>query len=321
MTTDDRRRGSEAGTTENVVGRLPSVVFHGDNLDILRQHIASASVDLIYADPPFNSGKAYFHTERKDTAAEYDDKWHWTTDVAANLQSLISPKHSLGSLQPPFAQTLSALFELLGPSEAMAYLVFLAPRLAEMQRVLKPTGSLYLHGDVRMSHYLRLLFDSAFGRENFRNEIVWAYRTGGAGKKQFSRKHDVILFYSASKKYIFHPQYERVRYAKPFFSAQHDEQGYYADVLLRDVWDIPAVINVSKERTGYPTQKPLALLQRIIQASSNEGDLILDPFCGSGTTLLAAHMLHRRAIGVDANAEAVAIARERCDAAGEQREQ
>ena len=194
----------------------------------------------------------------------------------------------------------------------MAYLVFMAPRLAEMQRVLKLTGSLYLHCDVRMSHYLRLLLDAAFGRENFRNEIVWAYRTGGAGKKQFSRKHDVILFYSASKSYTFHPQYERVRYAKPFFNAQQDEQGYYADVLLRDVWDIPAVINVSKERTGYPTQKPIELLERIIRASSNEGDLVLDPFCGSGTTLVAALALNRRALGVDANADAIEIARDRC---------
>ena len=282
-----------------------SSLFCGDNLVLLHQHVADASVDLIYADPPFNSGKAYFHTERKGVAAEYDDKWRWTDDVATNLQSLIS------NLQSPYAQTLAALFGLIGPGADMAYLVFVAPRLAEMQRVLKPSGSLYLHCDVRMSHYLHLLLDAAFGRENFRNEIVWAYRTGGAGKKQFSRKHDVILFYSASKKYTFHPQYERVRYAKPFFSAQQDEQGYYADVLLRDVWDIPAVINVSKERTGYPTQKPLALLQRIIQASSNEGDLVLDPFCGSGTTLVAALALARRALGVDANADAVAIARER----------
>ena len=159
---------------------------------------------------------------------------------------------------------------------------------------------------------MRLLLDAAFGRENFRNEIVWGYRTGGAGKKQFSRKHDVILFYSASKAYTFHPQYERVRYAKPFFSAKQDEQGYYADVLLRDVWEIPAVINVSKQRTGYPTQKPIELLQRIIKASSNEGDLVLDPFCGSGTTLVAALALNRRALGVDANADAIAIARDRC---------
>jgi DNA modification methylase len=284
------------------------MLFCGDNLDILRQHVPDASVDLIYADPPFNSGKAYFHTERKGAAAEYDDKWRWTEQVAANLQSLIS------NLQSPYSQSLSSLFGLIGPGADMAYLVFLAPRLAEMQRVLKPSGSLYLHCDVRMSHYLRLLLDTAFGRENFRNEIVWAYRTGGAGKKQFSRKHDAILFYSASKKYTFHPQYERVRYARPFFSAQQDEQGYYADVLLRDVWDIPAVINVSKERTGYPTQKPLALLERIILASSNPGDVVLDPFCGSGTTLVAALTHDRAAIGIDANAQAIEIAMNRAGA-------
>jgi site-specific DNA-methyltransferase (adenine-specific) len=281
------------------------MLYCGDNLDILRRHVETASVDLIYADPPFNSGKAYFHTKRKAGAAEYDDKWRWTDRVTANLQSLIS------NLQSPFAKPLASLFGLIGPGADMAYLVFMAPRLAEMQRVLKPTGSLYLHCDVRMSHYLRLLLDATFGRENFRNEIVWAYRTGGAGKRQFSRKHDVILFYSASKHYTFHPQYERVRYAKPFFSAQQDEQGYYADVLLRDVWDIPAVINVSKERTGYPTQKPLALLEYILLASSNAGDVVLDPFCGSGTTLVAATRHDRRVIGVDANPAAIVIVEER----------
>ncbi len=177
--------------------------------------------------------------------------------------------------------------------------------------MLKPAGSLYLHGDPKMGAYLRLMLDALMGREHFRNEIVWAYRTGGAGKRHFARKHDVILFYTASDAYTFHPQKERVRYGKRFFDAQRDEQGYYTDVLMRDVWEIPAVINVSSERTGYPTQKPLALLERIVAASSNAGDVVLDPFCGSGTTLLAAQRLGRRWLGIDVNEDAVRLAKKR----------
>ena len=281
------------------------MLYCGDNLTLLRQHVADASVDLVYADPPFNSGKSYFATDQKqatNAAAAYDDRWSWDASTQTDYQTV------LRDLPAPYTRVLKALFELIGPSASMAYLVFLAPRLAELQRALKPSGSLYVHCDVRMSHYLRLLLDGALGRENFRNEIVWGYRTGGAGKRQFSRKHDVILFYSASKTYIFHPQYERVRYAKPFFDAKRDDHGYYADVLLRDVWEIPAVINVSKDRTGYPTQKPLALLERVVRASTNEGDCVLDPFCGSGTTLVAAQQLGRSFIGMDMNADAIRIA-------------
>lgn len=273
----------------------------GDNLVLMRAQLADASIDLIYADPPFNSGKAYFATG--DEHAAYDDRWRFDEGEFERAIANISLER--------LRAVLLALRSLIGASDALAYCVFLAPRIAEMKRVLRSTGSLYLHCDVRMSHYVRLMLDAVFGRECFHNEIVWAYRTGGAGKRHFSRKHDVILFYSASKQYTFHPQYERVRYAKPFFSAKQDEQGYYADVLLRDVWDIPAVINVSKDRTGYPTQKPMALLERIITASSNPGDVVLDPFCGSGTTLLAAQQLGRQWIGMDANAEAIEVCERR----------
>jgi site-specific DNA-methyltransferase (adenine-specific) len=213
---------------------------------------------------------------------------------------------------------LEALRRILGESGDLVYCAKLAESLSEMRRVLKPTGSLYLHCDVRMSHYLRLLSDALFGRARFRNEIVWAYRTGGAGKRHFARKHDAILFYTASDNYTFHPQRERVRYRKPFFGTQRDEHGFYADVFMRDVWEIPAVINLSAERTGYPTQKPMALLERIIRASSNEADLVLDPFCGSGTALLVAQRLGRRWIGIDISVEALRVARARLAAASAQ---
>jgi DNA modification methylase len=285
-----------------------SLLLHGDNLTILREQIAAASVDLVYLDPPFNSGQAHYATGRRDEGPRFDDRWEW--DAAAF-------EAACAGVPFPAADVLRALVGLLGPGSDIAYCAFLAPRLALCARALRPTGSIYLHIDVRMSHYLRLLMDALFGRANFRNEIAWAYRTGGAGKRSFARKHDAILFYGASPQAIFHPQYERVRYRKPFFSAKRDDEGWYADVLLRDVWDIPAVINVSAERSGYPTQKPLALLERIIVASSDPGAVVLDPFCGSGTTLVAAQKHGRFWIGIDANAEALAVAERRLAVAGQ----
>jgi DNA modification methylase len=296
----------ERGAPYSELGTRNSELRIGDNLALLAA-LPDASVDLIYADPPFNSGHAYYTTGKRADGPSFQDSWQW--DAAAYAAALVTCPARL-------ADALRAIASVAGESADTAYCTFVAPRLAQCARVLTPQGSLYLHGDTRMSHYLRLLLDALFGRANFRNEIAWAYRTGGAGKRHWSRKHDAILFYSASARYTFHPQYERIRYRKPFFNASRDDQGYYADVLLRDVWDIPAVINVSAERSGYPTQKPLALLERIVVASSNPGDCVLDPFCGSGTTLLAAHKHGRRWIGFDANAEAIAVARKRLTAQG-----
>ena len=278
------------------------MLHHGDNLTILRERIADASVDLVYLDPPFNSGQAYYATGRRDEGPRFNDRWEW--DATAIVTAC-------ESVPPAVADVLRALERIVGAGSDVAYCAFLAPRLAQCARVLRPTGNLYLHVDVRMSHYLRLMLDALFGRANFRNEIAWAYRTGGAGKRNFARKHDAILFYGASARAVFHPQYERVRYRKPFFSAQRDEEGWYADVLLRDVWEIPAVINVSAERSGYPTQKPLALLERIVIASSSAGDVVLDPFCGSGTTLVAAQKNGRSWIGIDAAEAALQVAAQR----------
>ncbi|MCS7057235.1 MAG: site-specific DNA-methyltransferase [Thermoflexales bacterium] len=277
-------------------------IYCGDNVAVLRRCIPHRSVDLIYADPPFNSGHAYYATGKRCEGPRFHDVWHWDN---------VAYRRALAESPTALAAALEALRGILGESGALAYCAALAVCLGELRRVLKDTGSLYLHCDVRMSHYLRLMLDALFGRERCRNEIVWAYRTGGAGKRHFARKHDVILFYTASDEYTFHPQRERVRYRKRFFGAQRDAHGYYADVLLRDVWEIPAVLNLSSERTGYPTQKPLALLERIIAASSNVGDVVLDPYCGSGTALVAAQKLGRRWIGVDASADAVRVAQAR----------
>lgn len=281
---------------------LQSSVLLGDNVAILRECVPDSSIDLIYADPPFNSGKPYFATGKQHEGPRFHDKWEWNAGAY---------DHALEQSDAKLAGALEALRAIIGEGDAIAFCAALAPCLTQLRRVLKPTGSLYLHGDPKMGAYLRLMLDALMGREHFQNEIVWAYRTGGAGKRHFARKHDVILFYTASATYIFHPQKERVRYSKRFFDAQRDEEGYYADVLMRDVWEIPAVINVSSERTGYPTQKPLGLLERIVAASSNTGDVVLDPFSGSGTTLMAAQRLGRRWIGIDVNEEAVRLSKVR----------
>jgi len=273
-------------------------LYCGDNVATLRRCLPDQSVDLIYADPPFNSGHAYYAAGKRHEGPRFGDTWKFD---ASQYQAALDQSH------PALARGLQALRSAIGECAGLAYCAALAPCLSELCRVLKDTGSLYLHCDVRMSHCLRLMLDALFGRERFRNEIVWAYRTGGAGKRHFARKHDAILFYTASDKYTFHPQRERVRYRKQFFGAQRDAHGFYADVLMRDVWEIPAVLNVSAERTGYPTQKPLSLLERIVAASSNQGDVVLDPYCGSGTALVAAQQLGRRWIGIDANEEALRV--------------
>ncbi len=190
----------------------------------------------------------------------------------------------------------------------LAYLSYMTERLLPMRGLLKPTGSIYLHCDPTASHYIKVMMDGIFGHRNFRNEIIWSYRTGGVSKKWFGRKHDVILFYSASKKPIhtFNVLKEKSynREGKPYrfkgvSEYQDDEGKWYTLPSMRDVWEINAIGRSSKERLGYATQKPLALLERIIKAGLNEGDAVFDPFCGCATTIEAAHKLDRRWIGVD----------------------
>jgi site-specific DNA-methyltransferase (adenine-specific) len=194
----------------------------------------------------------------------------------------------------------------------------MAVRLVEMHRLLKPTGSIYLHVDPTASHYLKLVMDQVFGGGNFRNEIIWQYRTGGASKDRWAQKHDVVLFYGKSKHTSFNPQKDKcytrsksrkagiVNYGAGTAEFFEDEVGVYNMVNARDVWDIPYINSQSTERLGYPTQKPLALLERIILASSNEGDVVLDPYMGSGTTIEAAAKHGRQWIGIDVTHHAVA---------------
>lgn len=190
-------------------------------------------------------------------------------------------------------------------------------RLVELKRVLKETGSIYLHCDPTASHYLKILLDTIFTANNFRNEIVWLYKTGGVSKRYFAWKHDIILMYSKTDKWKFNPQKEKSylmhKYGFSNIAILKDDTGYYTEVNMRDVWDIPALRGNQPEKMEYPTQKPEALLERIIQAASDENDIVLDPFCGCGTALVTAHRLNRKWIGIDITYLAISAMKWRLD--------
>ena len=274
--------------------------YTGDNLPIMRG-MNSESADLVYLDTPFNTGRGFPLPSQDGRAKKtaFDDTWklsdvHWDEHLAMRRD------------YPRAADIINALAVVNGDSWA-AYLTCMGARLAEIRRILKPSGSVYYHCDPAMSHGVKLLMDAIFGRANFRNEVVWAYRTGGVSKRWWPRKHDVILCYGKKAGKTYHaPQKERIRYDNSFFASAKDDKGYYADVYIRDVWsDIPAVLNLSRERAGYPTQKPLVLLDRILKASCPPGGMVLDPFCGCATTCIAAEMIRRQWAGIDIGIEAL----------------
>ncbi len=305
----------------------PNALYFGDNLEILRQHIADESVDLIYLDPPFNSNATYnvLFRERsgEDSAAQitaFDDTWRWSIESEFAYRDVVSNgPQKLGSL-------LTAMREFLGQNDMMAYLTMMAQRLAELRRVLKPTGSIYLHCDPTASHYLKLMMDAVFGYNNFCNEIVWSYRKWSTGKYTFQRNHDIILFYSrsADRNRTFNQLYmerspstlkrfgnSRILSGRddggrriPSQTEEQESQGVRQD----DVWRISRVAPIKQL---FPTEKPAALLERIISASSNEGDVVLDPFCGCGTAIVEAERLNRRWIGIDITHLAISLIRHR----------
>jgi DNA modification methylase len=358
-----------------------NVLYYGDNLEILRKYIADNSIDLIYLDPPFNSKKDYNILFKENGGVEseaqikaFTDTWHWTQTAENTYHDIVTN----GPLK--VGQLIGALHDAIGQNDVMAYLVMMATRLIELHRILKPTGSLYLHCDPTASHYLKLVLDQIFGPANFRNEIVWkrssAHSDIGQGAKHMGRLHDIIFFYTKSDDYkcnmeflayndeytsAFYryiepdtgrryrlgditgpggaakgnPYYEFLgvtrywRYSKERMQELY-EQGRivqakpgavpsykrYLDemsgVPLQDIWDdIQPVASQAKERQGYQTQKPLPLLERIINYSTNEGDIVLDPFCGCGTALVAAQKLNRRWIGIDITHLAITLMRNR----------
>lgn len=274
-------------------------LFHGDNLEFLRA-MNSHTVHLIATDPPFNKGRDFHATPDSLAAgASFQDRWSWERDVHEEWVDKVTDDF------PKVMNVVQGSRNSYGDNMG-AYLCFMAVRLLEMHRVLREDGSIYLHCDSTASHYLKELMDAVFGWKNFRNEIVWCYKSGGASpKRHFSKKHDSLLWYSKSASYTFNEQQEKSynRDLKPYRFAGvnefQDETGWYTLVGMKDYWFIDMVGRTSKERTGSPTQKPLALYERIITASSNKGDIVLDPFCGCATTLIAAERLHRQWVGMD----------------------
>lgn len=346
-------------------------LYYGDNLDLLREHIRTNSIDLIYLDPPFNSNRAYNVLFNEKSGEEspaqieaFDDTWTWSYETESLYLDILN-----GSTPLHVKDTLEAMRRLLGDNDVLAYIVMMTARLIELHRVLKNTGTLYLHCDPTASHYLKIIMDAIFGSAHFQNEIVWR-RTStvkgntGQGARHFGRNADRILVYTKSREYTFNqiyqpysadyikdkfsyvepetsrrfqtvsmlgpggaakgnPFYEVLgvsrhwRYSKPEMErliqsglvyqskpGMVPRRKYYLDegkgVELQSLWmDIDSINSRAAERLGYPTQKPLALLERIITASSNPGDIVLDPFCGCGTTVDAAQKLKRRWIGMD----------------------
>jgi site-specific DNA-methyltransferase (adenine-specific) len=361
-----------------------NTLFYGDNLQILREHVADESVDLIYLDPPFNSSRTYNVLFRYESGEEseaqiaaFEDTWHWNMAAEGTYNELVT------AAPDRVSRMVAALRDFIGPSQMLAYLVMMATRLVELHRVLKPTGSLFLHCDPVASHYLKVILDTIFGPENFRNEIIWN-RTAAKGlmTRRLPSNHDVLLAYQKTERAtwnndaIFTPYdpdsldektarkyshrdadgrlyqlsdltnpnpdrpnltYEFLGVRKVWRWTKERMQKAYEEGLvvqprpgavprlkryldeqrgkpLGDVWiDIPPINSQAKERLGYPTQKPLELLERIISASSNPGDVVLDPFCGCGTTVAAAQKLGRRWIGIDVTHLSIALQKYRLE--------
>jgi len=386
-----------------------NTLYYGDYLIVLKEYIPNESVDLIYLDPPFNSARSYnvlFKDESGAASAAqikaFDDTWHWPGAVAtyeALLEDTATPYKVVTALQ--------ALEALLGHNQMLAYLVMMTARLVELRRVLKPTGSIYLHCDPTASHYLKVLMDAIFGTQNFRNEIVWrrssAHNDAKQGSKQYGRIHDVLLFYSKGRNWSWKTVY--LPYDESYLGSEYRHQAdnganyketdltaakpggdtsyewhvkrpivkgarweadltdehltpaagweykavapyrgrYWAyskenlrefaeqgrlihretgmprlkqfagemqGITLQDIWN-DVTPSQATERLGYPTQKPLALLERIISASSNPGDVVLDPFCGCGTAIAAAEKLGRKWIGIDITHLSISLMKER----------
>ena len=355
---------------------MSNTLYYGDNLEVLRNHVADESVDLIYLDPPFNSNATYNVLFKEQTGQSspaqikaFSDTWEWTleTERAFEQDIILNP-----AMAPAVKDMVAGFRDFVGRNAMMAYLVMMTPRLVELHRVLKPAGSIYLHCDPTASHYLKAVMDSVFGITNFRNEITWKRTFAHSDAKRFGRNTDTILFYTKSDDWTWHLQYQpyddsyksRFRYEDPDGRLWADDSlsgkgltggGYeyeykgvttlwrvplstmqrldaenrlhftqnggirrkrYLDEQkgrpVQALWeDIPPINSQARERLGYPTQKPEALLERIIRASSNPGDVVLDPFCGCGTAVAVAERLGRRWIGMDVTHLAVALMKHR----------
>ena len=352
-----------------------NVLYYGDNLEILKKYIPENAIDLIYLDPPFNS-KATYNVLFKEPTGEssqaqitaFEDTWHWGEDSERTFQNIVD------NAPIDIVQAISTFRKIIHENDMMAYLTMMCIRLIELKRVLKETGSIYLHCDPTASHYLKILLDSIFNPENFRNEIIWKRTSAHNDPGRYGANIDNLLFYTKSSNWTWNQIYlpHDEAYIARFNHKDSDGRlwtddnltakglsggGYeyeykgikslwrcpigtmqkldaegklhftkaggirlkrYLDenqgTVLQSLWDdIPPINSQAKERLGYPTQKPEALLERIIKASSNEGDIVLDPFCGCGTALVAAQKLNRKWIGIDITHLAISTMKWRLD--------
>ena len=302
-----------------------NTLHYGDCLTVM-QGMKAGSVDLIYLDPPFNSKKNYHSLYKDETGRPLPDQveafcdmWTLTPEREREIRHMpiLVRETGIDDATAEFWKTWLNALRKTNPS-LLAYLSYMVIRLAHMRVLLKPTGSLYLHCDPTASHYIKVILDGVFGHANCRNEIIWCYRGAGYPKTDFGRKHDTIHRYSKTNRYTFNLDDVRVPYAPATVDRfQHHignvrgESDYGEQTLHEkgrcpdDWWEIQPIAPSAKERMGYATQKPLNLLDRIIKASSNTGDVVLDPFCGCATTLEAAHRLNRKWIGIDIAIHAV----------------
>lgn len=312
----------------------PNLLYYGDNLDVLRNKIRDETVDLCYIDPPFNSKRNYsqiYNRIGKEDLAQaqaFVDMWQWEDSARAGYEEITT--NAQGRFTRQTIELIKGLHSVLGEDSLLAYLVSMTLRVNEIQRVLKPTGSFYLHCDPTASHYLKLILDAIFCARGgqFQNEIVWHYRRWTGKANKFQQLHDTLFFYTKSKDYTFNPLYidytegsvERKmqgvlhrfkRGEEPLLvsDGEIDEKG----VRDNDVWQIPFIAPSAKERLGYPTQKPEKLLEKVILASSNKGDTVLDAYSGCGTTVVVAERLHRRWIGIDITYQSISLMLERLE--------
>ena len=283
-------------------------IYFGDNLQVMSER-ASERVDIICTDPPFNSGMNYniFLPGSQAQATAFNDIWKWDDAAIENRDYVRNEAERYGRYPEAYQNLERCLkgYDFVLDNAATrwqgatrAYMAFMGPRIVEMHRLLKPTGSIYLHCDPTMSHYLKVMMDAVFGQDNFQNEVIWSYNSGGGTKSRYGRKHDTLLFYSKGGIFTFNADEVRVPYASVIpdkWAENFNEKGKVSG----DVLTVKRLANRAKERLGYPTQKPRELYEFLIKASSNEGDIVFDPFCGCGTTLDAAESLNRQWIGID----------------------
>lgn len=309
-----------------------NVLYYGDNLDILRKKIGTETIDLCYIDPPFNSKRNYNQIynriggEDRAQAQAFTDTWIWDRDADTGYTDILA--NAEGRFQPRLIALLKGLSDVLGEDSMLAYLVSMSLRVTEIHRVLKQTGSFFLHCDPTAGHYLKLLLDAVFlGGGDFRNEIVWCYTgPGSPGMRQFMRKHDTIFWYSKGETWTFNADAVRIAHSEKTKANYKDglvgsgftgaDHVIHAKGKVPEDWWQMAIAPRGKEYMGYPTQKPEALLRRIIAAASNEGDTVLDAYCGCGTTVAVAQELRRKWIGMDITYQSIALVLRRLEGLG-----